>query len=65
MSKRGETAEEIIGAFFLHMGEHPGNAEELLGWLDRAGFEVLHASVLRPLRRDAAYGSRRRVKRLK
>jgi hypothetical protein len=38
---RGETAEQIIGAFMMHMGQAPWEAENLLGWLHRAGFEVV------------------------
>lgn len=35
-----ETPSMVIGAFLMHLGEHPKHAEELLAWLQRAGFIV-------------------------
>lgn len=37
----GETAQQIIGAFMMHMGQAPWEAENLLDWLHRAGFAVV------------------------
>lgn len=61
-AKVKETAAQIIGAFFMEMGEPPWIAGDIIGRLEQAGYEILHKSVLTPLRRDAAYGNRRRVK---
>jgi uncharacterized membrane protein len=41
-----ETPSMVIGAFLMHIGEHPRHAEELLAWLNRAGFEIVRRSGL-------------------
>lgn len=43
-NKQNETANQIIGGFLMHLGEAPWEAEELVAWLDRGGFQI----VLKP-----------------
>lgn len=43
-NKQNETANQIIAGFLMHLGEAPWEAEQLIDWLDRGGFQI----VLKP-----------------
>lgn len=40
-NQQNETAAQIVGGFMMHFGQAPWEAERLLEWLERGGFEIV------------------------
>ena len=36
-----ETPQQVAGAFLMHLGQAPWDAEELLGWLASTGYKIV------------------------